>query len=159
MLWLWLMLVGCEVVPGIEPPGDDDDATPIECEAEGEPGLTIVHDATHEPWDGDFLVERRYQGAVATVVALKWTGTAGGDPLGALTAEMVSDAGDVVATRSFDEAWAPCDPHGGVGFHELEVFFAYGGPMPEVDGLHATLTVTTNRDTATAQGTLRVQAE
>ncbi len=83
-------------------------------------------------------------------------GLDGGAPLGRLRAEVRTDAGDVVAEREFDEAFAPCDIHGGVGRHEFEVFYAYGGPMPDVDALPATLSVETDDLFDRIAGTIRV---
>jgi hypothetical protein len=159
-LLLLLLMVGCVPLDG-QDDDDDDDATRDDptCLVPGEPSVELVDDGEdHAPLsDGaDIVVQRQYQGAVATVVALQWTGVPGGESLGALSAEVVTDEGDVVASRAFDEAFAPCDAHGGVALHGFEVFYAYGGPMPEVDGLSATLTVASGDLSASVSGVLRV---
>lgn len=154
-------LLGC--VPASVVGDDDDSVAGPECTGGGgDSTLQIVtDDASHEPVadGGDLVVERRYQGAIATVVALRWTGVDGGEALGELMAAITTDAGDVVAERHFDEAFAPCEVHGGVGLHEFEVFVAYGGPMPDVDGLAATLEVSTGGLSDQVTGTLRVVDE
>lgn len=139
---------------------DDDDATDgPACVATGEPTLEIVSDdAEHHPIadGGALIVERRYQGAIATVVGLRFRGAAEGESLGPLTAEVVNEAGDVLAGRFFDDTLGPCDEHGGVGYHGFEVFYAYGGPMPEVDGVEATLRVTVGDRVDAVRGTLQI---
>lgn len=162
ILLLGLLLIGCTADAVVQ--DDDDDATdPSECPGiAGQPELQIVSDdESHAPMpDGaDLIVERRYQGAIATVIALRWIGVDADEPLGVLRAAITLDSGDVVAERQFDEAYAPCEQHGGVGLHELEVFHAYGGAMPEVDGLPATLEVTAGDLVDRVEGTLRVVGE
>jgi hypothetical protein len=158
-LLVLLMLAGCSADP---PAGGDDDGTddPVCPMDPGEPAVDIVtDDERHEPLtDGvEFAVRRQYQGAIATEIGIRWTGVDGGDPVGRLSATITTDDGAVVAERSFDDVLAPCDAHGGVGYHGLEVFYAYGGPMPEVDGLEATLEITAGDLHDSVRGVLRVE--
>ncbi len=158
-LALLLLLPACvaDVPDGGDVDDDDSPSGPICPMDPGEPSLTLVSDDDrHVPMvDGDdIVVQRQHQGAIATVIGVRWTGVDGGVLLGEFRASVTDDVGNVLAERVFDETTAPCDRHEGVGFHTLEVFYAFGGPMPDVQGLPATLEVTAAGLSDRIRGTL-----
>ncbi len=153
-----LLLFGCVLE---SPAGDDDDSVAgPDCPGQpGEPALEIVgREAPFDPLpDGfEFTVQRQYQGAIALEIGLRFVGFGGGDPVGALDARFV--AGDeVLASRSFEQYEAVCDSGGEVISHRFEVFFAYGGLMPDVDGVEGELRVQVGPLEDVVPGVLRVE--
>lgn len=153
----FLLLLGCPVDPA--PVDDDDASSPPGCPAEEGPrGLEVVgREPPFDPLpDGfEFAVQRQYQGAIALEIGLRFTGYAGGEPVGALEAGFV--AGDeVLASRTFEAFEAVCDSNDEVIAHGFEVFFAYGGLMPDVDGVEGELRVTVGPVADVVPGVLRV---